>query len=1455
VSGSPAPPGKPAAPSWPARTVTAITGWAVVVGTAVLVGYGLQLRWLVDALSGAKVMPPATAAGIVVAATALWCVTPRAGHPRRRRAGQALGLAVAAFGVAVLFQYVSGHDLGVDLLLFGDPVRAWVSAGVPGRPSPNAALLFLVIGLALAFLDTDFGKGIRPARVLSPAAPLIGAVALLGMLFHVSYLRDSANASGMSLTAAIVLSALAVGIVLCRPERPPMTILTGGGVGGAVVRHLAFTCGTVITVIGAILAAASRLDGLLAGLSVTLASTILVATLYTVLAQARSALDRADRDQQALVAALSAERDFSQTIVQSLRDGVIVLDAQGVVLQTSPRWCEITGYAPQEIIGRKAPYAWWPADQVASRLARWTAVLASQVPVEGRGDIQCSDGTTINVRVTFVPVLAAAGHVRMFVGTYHDLTERNRVEAEGQRAAEQLDHFFEESSDLMCIAGFDGYFKRVNRAWSSTLGHSPDELLAAPYFEFVHPDDVERTREEVASHAESRDSTVGFDNRYRCHDGSYRWLSWNATVVRHEELVYAVARDTTALRQADETRAWLAAIVDSTEDAIIGKTLDGTIVSWNRSAERIYGYTPAEAIGQPIHLIFAPERLGEVDEILRGIARGQTVRHDTIRRRRDGTAVHVSLSIAPIRNTNGTIIGAASIARDVSARVVAEERFRQVLLAAPDAMVIVDDGGTIVLVNEQTERLFGYSAAELIDQPVELLVPERLRDRHTGYRQHYLGKPSVHGMGVGLALSGRRRDGTEFPIEVSLAPLAVNDGTLVSAAIRDVTDRRNAEEQLARARDEALAATQAKSQFVAMVSHEIRTPMNGVIGLTRLLLDTALQPVQRRYTEAIRTSGSALLTVINDILDFSKIESGKIELAHTDFDLCGMLEEVIAVAVELGRDKDIEVVGYYPPTLPSMVRGDCGRLRQCLLNLVGNAIKFTEHGEVRVTAESVSVPGQAAQQFVFAVTDTGIGVAPEQLQRLFEPFTQLDDAYNRRIGGTGLGLTICRELVGLMHGRIEATSEPGQGSRFTLTIPLAETVADATQAADALLGRRVLIADGNKISLRLIAEHTRAWGMEPTTAPDGRSALNHLRDAAAAGVPYAVAILDQHMTGRSGVEVADAVVTDPAIPNPGLILLTPHPYLQGLTTAHADTIEILPKPVGPSQLRNALIRVLAAKASPAHLDSSSGHRAPPVGHGRILIAEDNDINQMVALGTLAAMGYEADVACNGLEAIELATTRDYRAVLMDCQMPTMDGFAATAELRRREGSGKHTPIIAMTAGARAEDRELCLAAGMDGFVPKPIDPEQLGAALRRWAAEPPPAPTPDHREAAPDPRRLPDAIAERLSLLRNGRPASPDDLGTRVIGAFRSSVPDLLRNITDAIAARRPEVVRRHAHDLISVAANVGAETMAELSDELRCCVRSDNLDAAAALVGRLWREYENVGHALEPVPTAGPPP
>jgi PAS domain S-box-containing protein len=1313
----------------PPVLMTAACALTMAAGALTLLGYVIGLKILVRPVADGPLMAADTALAFIVLGAGLWLVA-RAPSPTWRRVGQVLGLAVALFAVTVLAEYVANRSFGIDLLLFPGRLHAWSTVGALGRPSPSAAVTFLLAGLAVALLDTDAGHQFAPAQVLVSAVALIAWTQLVGYVFGVSYLRHGTDVvSGIALITTIAFVVLAVGLLACRPDRPPANAFAGHTPGAATLRQMVPVV-TGVLVLAAAVTGVGRADHRLGrALAVMVAIMVVVLAVYLLFVRAAAALDRIARD-------LNRERDFNQTALRSLREGVMVTDSAGQVLQVNPRWCEITGFPARDVTGLRPPFPWWPPEEVPERTAHLSRLLNVGASIEAEASVRRPDGTDVPVMFT-ADAVGSGPKPSLVVFTYHDLTERNRAEAARRRAAAQLDHFFDISNDLLCIAGIDGYFKRLNPAWERILGYTVDELCARPYLDFIHPDDQERTGREAEDQAAIGKVTVSFDNRYRCRDGSYRWLNWNATPTA-DGTVYAVARDTTDQREADRARGLLAAIVDGTHDSTIGMTLDGTIVSWNPAAERAYGYTAEEAIGQSIDLVTMPERGAEMYDILDRVASGEQVsRHQTVRRRKDGTLRHVEVTVSPIRDSSGAVVGAASIARDITDKIKAEDRFRRLIQAAPDAMLIVDQNGCIVLANEQTERLFGYTAAELIAQPVGLLVAQQPDQPPFGNSDGYFAQPQERRMGSGLELSGQRRDGTEFPIEISLASVDTGeDGMMTAAAIRDVSERREAEQALGRARDEALAADRLKSQFVAMVSHEIRTPMNGVIGLTGLLLETPLQPTQLRYARAIRSSGRALLTIINDILDFSKIEAGKIELVDSDFDLDLLLETVIQVAAEAGRGKDLEIIGYCPPGLPTAVRGDDGRLRQALLNLLGNAVKFTEHGEVLLRATRATDAADGRPRVTFAVSDTGIGIAAKDLPLLFQPFSQLDAAPDRQFGGTGLGLSIARQLIELMGGRLEVRSELGQGSEFSFTIPLTPRSGSVPQrdTAHCLADQRMLIVDDNPTSRQLLSEHASAWGMSPADVPDGGTALAHLREAAEHHQPYAVAIIDQHMPGLGGLDLTRMINADSTLAATRLVLLTSGTYREDENAEAAGAAAVLSKPICPSEMYNCLVDLLDPSATEsAHLAVPAARTAD--GDGRlILLAEDNEVNQMVASDMLSMLGYRVDIARNGLEAVQCAISKPYAAILMDCQMPRMDGYAATAELRRQEVEGHRIPIIAMTAGALAEDRDRCLAAGMDDYLTKPIDIDRLRETVERWAAGASASPLPEPRQPLPEAR-------------------------------------------------------------------------------------------------------------------------
>ena len=555
-------------------------------------------------------------------------------------------------------------------------------------------------------------------------------------------------------------------------------------------------------------------------------------------------------------------------------------------------------------------------------------------------------------------------------------------------------------------------------------------------------------------------------------------------------------------------------------------------------------------------------------------------------------------------------------------------------------------------------------------------------------------------------------NGDTKPLPILVGMLALVALAFVRTA-RLLASESRARAQLSDARDAALEGSRAKSAFLATMSHEIRTPMNGVIGLTDLLLTTPLDARQRQYAEGVRGAGHALLTIINDILDFSKVEAGHLELEEIDFDLLQVVEEVAELLAEPAREKDLELLAYCSPELPTALRGDPSRLRQVLLNLAGNAVKFTETGEVVIRAqrEATTPTGTTVR---FEVVDTGMGVPEEFRATLFDPFSQADSSTTRRFGGTGLGLAICRQLVEAMGGRIGVDSVVGEGSTFWVTVPLGraqEPASAAPRPVDGLAGLRVLVVDDHATNRMILHDQLGAWGMHVEAVEAAGPALVRLETAAREGRPFDLAVLDLCMPDVDGLELSRWIQASPDLAATPRVLLTSGPDVGPAEARSAGMAAALTKPVLLSRLRSTLASIVAAPPAPA---APARHAPAGIGRGLVLVVEDGEINQLVATGILESLGYDADLADDGLRALQAMERTTYDAVLMDVQMPTMDGYETTAEIRRREGAARHTPIIAMTAGAIEGDRERCLAAGMDDYLSKPIDRSAMESVLARW---------------------------------------------------------------------------------------------------------------------------------------------
>jgi two-component system, sensor histidine kinase and response regulator len=646
------------------------------------------------------------------------------------------------------------------------------------------------------------------------------------------------------------------------------------------------------------------------------------------------------------------------------------------------------------------------------------------------------------------------------------------------------------------------------------------------------------------------------------------------------------------------------------------------------------------------------------------------------------------------------------------------ESFRLLVEGVYDyAILMLDANGLVSSWNSGAEKIKGYKAHEIMGRHFSCFYTAEDQQRKHPERELELAKLDGQYKEEGWRV---RKDGSMFWATVLITALYDDSGQLRGFAkvTRDITEKKRMEEELLQARDAALESVRLKSEFLANMSHEIRTPMNGVIGMTGLLLDTELTEDQRDFAETIRQSGEALLSIINDILDFSKIEAGKLQFETLDFDLIATVEGAVEMLAERATAKQIELASLIRRDVPIALRGDPGRLRQVLTNLISNAIKFTARGEVIVRVEKES---ESAERVVlrFTVRDTGIGISEAAQQKLFQAFSQADGSTTRKFGGTGLGLAISKQLVGLMEGQIGVNSQPGEGATFWFTATFDKQLTESSSVINmaGLDGLRVLIVDDNATSRTILSHQVDAWGMLHEEAASATTALEILREAARQESPFDVAILDLMMPVMDGFDLARAIKSDETISATHLILLTSYGQPGHGAIAREVGIEChLTKPVRLSQLYNCLIEVMSRSsiATPVDLKQVSTLTLTddgPLSDKLILVAEDNVVNQKVAVRHLRKLGYRADSVANGREAVEALSRIPYDLVLMDCQMPEMDGYEATEEIRRLEGPEKHTFIVALTAHALEGDRERCIAAGMDDYISKPIKPKDLERVL------------------------------------------------------------------------------------------------------------------------------------------------
>jgi PAS domain S-box-containing protein len=1168
-------------------------------------------------------------------------------------------------------------------------------------------------------------------------------------------------------------------------------------------------------------------------------------------------LGQAGQQRSFLNIILQAKKEW-ETTFDAFSDPIFITDQAGVVIRCNHAALDRLNSTYTKLLG-----------------SRLTAIL-----FEGRAEnitpADCSGKEYVWFKriydVTYCPIkVEDAGQNAVCI--LHDITDRKRTE-ETLRESQLLYHSLVETSPLsICRKDLEGRFIFANHRFLEVSQITLEDLIGKTDFD-LHPSHLaEKYRHDDQGITSSGQVKELIEERV-LHGGE------TAIIQSIKAPIYDAVGNINGIQISfwditDRTRAEaeLKALFAAMTDVIIVYNADGRYLKVAPTNQSNLYRPPADMVGKTVSELFPPEQASFFLQKIQQTLQSGKLTSAEYSLKIDGNDIWFSALISPM-SADSVIWVARDITeykRNASELAREKQYFESLVLNSPVAIVVMDNDQKIVSINPAFEKLYGYTSAEVSGVVLDTLITtDETREEAARYSEQVM-QGSIHGI-----VRRRRKDETFVDVELFGFPITVAGEKLGGFVLyHDITE-------LVKSRHEAEEANRAKSEFLANMSHEIRTPMNGVIGMLELALDTKLTAEQTDYLQTSLHSAEALLSLLNDILDFSKIEAGKLELETINFSLRNAVEDVAYTLAKRAQDKGLEMACLVDPDLASSLRGDPGRLRQVLVNLVGNAIKFTHQGEIVIRAE----PKQETDQYVvvhFSVQDTGIGIPYERQAAVFDRFTQADGTTTRTYGGTGLGLTISKQLVEVMGGKIGLESKPGLGTTFWFDVQFEKILPEKRGVTGPLtLGpvnlshARVLIVDDNQTNRMVLIKNVELLGSRVDAVSSGAKGIESLRNAHRASDPYHVVLLDMQMPGMDGEQTARAIKTDPSIKDVKILILTSMGQRGDASRLEAlGCSGYLLKPVKQQMLFDAVLAVLGRSEDEVATLITRHVLSEKRKEGiRLLLAEDNPVNQKLAVILLQKAGYLVDAVDTGTQAVEKIQTNSYSVVLMDVQMPEMDGFQATRLVRAWESqTGRHVPIIAMTAYAMAGDRERCLDAGMDDYITKPLEPRALFNVLDRWIQitdtklaplpeaihadsfsfdldrdwleeDKSPAPIlPPNSHSAFAPASLADTLPADLEAALF-RFSGDRDFMKEMCQEFKDHLPDRVEELNIALRAGDIKSIGRLAHNLKGVCLNFNAQPLADAASKLEQCGREENLAQASALIlqveneiSRLW-EY-----------------